>query len=74
MNLTNLKNNEKGKIISLNLKGEIRRRFLDMGISKGVEFKVIRRAPLGDPIEISIKNYNLSLRKEEAENIVVEKK
>ena len=73
MTLAELKKNEQGIIASIKSKGEIRRRLLDMGIIKGALFKVIRRAPLGDPIEIKIKNFNLSLRKQEAEQILVEK-
>jgi len=73
MNLSNLKNNEKGEIIAIKAKGEIRRRLLDMGLVKGSIFSIIRRAPLGDPIEIKIKKFNLSLRHEEAKLILVKK-
>ncbi|MDA3810373.1 MAG: ferrous iron transport protein B [Spirochaetaceae bacterium] len=53
-------------------KGEIKRRLLDMGLCRGVQFTVIRIAPLGDPIVIKIKGFDLSLRKEEAASITVE--
>jgi len=51
--------------------GDIRRRILDMGIGKGVEIKVEKIAPLGDPIDVFVKGYHLSLRKEEAKSIQV---
>ena len=51
--------------------GDIRRRILDMGIGKGVEIKVEKMAPLGDPIDVFVKGYHLSLRKEEAKSIQV---
>jgi ferrous iron transport protein A len=51
--------------------GNIRRRILDMGIGKGVEIKIEKIAPLGDPIDVLVKNYHLSLRKEEAISIQV---
>lgn len=72
-NLAELNKNDKGLIISINVEGEIRRRLLDMGLVKGVKFKVLRKAPLGDPIEIFLKGFNLSLRIEEAKTILVEK-
>jgi Fe2+ transport system protein FeoA len=71
VNISDLNTNDKAEITAVNAKGEIRRRLLDMGLVKGVSFTVIRRAPLGDPIEILIKKFNLSLRKEEAEQILV---
>ena len=52
--------------------GPIRRRIMDMGITKGSEFYVRKVAPLGDPIEINIRGYELSLRKFDAEMIVIE--
>lgn len=53
--------------------GGIRQRILDLGILKGVRIQVIKRAPLGDPIEIRLRNYSLSLRNSEAELIDVER-
>lgn len=52
--------------------GSLHRRMLDMGIVPRTEIEVIRRAPLGDPVEIRLKGYDLSLRKSEAEKILVE--
>ena len=70
--LSELKPKEKGKIIKVGGKGSIHRRILDMGVISGTQVEVQRVAPLGDPIEIRIKGYNLTLRKEEAINIQVE--
>lgn len=70
-----LKNVECGqtvKVSRLGGEGAVRRRIMDMGITKGTEIYVRKVAPLGDPIEVSVRGYELSLRKGEAENIVVE--
>ncbi len=66
-----MKVGDKGEILSVQAKGEIRRRILDMGLISGVKFKVVRVAPLGDPIEIRLRGFHLSLRKEEAATISV---
>lgn len=50
----------------------LKRRIMDMGITKGVEILVKKFAPFGDPLEVSVRGYNLSLRKNEAENIIIE--
>lgn len=60
------------KVEKMGAKGDIRFRLVDMGLLKGVEIKVIRVAPLGDPIEIKLSGFNLSLRLEEAKCIDVE--
>ena len=52
--------------------GALKRRIMDMGITKGVQIYVRKVAPLGDPVEITIRGYELSIRKNEAENILVE--
>lgn len=62
----------KAKVIKLYGEGPIKRRIMDMGITKGVKIRVIKTAPLGDPIEITVRGYELSLRKEDAEKIEVE--
>ena len=70
-----LKNVECGqtvKVSRLGGEGAVRRRMMDMGITKGTEIYVRKVAPLGDPIEVTVRGYELSLRKGEAENIVVE--
>ena len=70
--LSELKCGEKGRIVKIGGGGGTRRRLLDMGLVSGSEVKMERVAPLGDPIEIKIKGYNLSLREEEADSIQVE--
>lgn len=60
------------KVKKLNGEGAIKRRIMDMGITKGVEIFVRKVAPLGDPIEITVRGYELSLRKADAEMIEVE--
>ena len=70
--LKDLKPGEKGRIVRTGGSGRIHRRLLDMGLVSGSEVEVERVAPLGDPIEVKIKGYHLTLRKEEAANIQVE--
>lgn len=60
------------KVVKLHGEGAIKRRIMDMGITKGVEIHVRKVAPLGDPIEITVRGYELSIRKEDAEKIEVE--
>lgn len=60
------------RVIRLAGEGAVRRRIMDMGITKGVEVYVRKVAPLGDPIEVNVRGYELSLRKEDAEMIQVE--
>ena len=59
-------------MVSIGESGQLKRRIMDMGITPGVEVKVIKVAPLGDPVEINVRGYELSLRKEEAARIEVE--
>ena len=56
----------------INGEGALKRRIMDMGITKGVEVYIRKVAPLGDPIEVTVRNYELSLRKADAEMIEVE--
>lgn len=56
----------------INGEGALKRRIMDMGITKGVEVYIRKVAPLGDPIEVTVRNYELSLRKADAANIEVE--
>jgi Fe2+ transport system protein FeoA len=70
--LSELKPGQRGRIIKISGGGSIRRRILDMGVIKGANIEMERIAPLGDPIEVKIKGYHLSLRKEEASDIHVE--
>lgn len=60
------------KVIKLHGEGAVKRRIMDMGITKGVEIYVRKVAPLGDPVEITVRGYELSLRKNDAEMVEVE--
>ena len=60
------------RVVKLNGEGAIRRRIMDMGLTKGVAVKVRKLAPLGDPMELTVRGYELSLRKADAEMIEVE--
>lgn len=60
------------RVMKLTGEGPVKRRIMDMGITKGVEVCVSKVAPLGDPIEITVRGYELSLRKEDAQMIIVE--
>ena len=63
---------ETDKVVKLNGSGPIKRRIMDMGITKGVDVFVRKVAPLGDPVEVTVRGYELSLRKADAEMIEVE--
>ena len=63
---------EKGRVVEIRGSGSIRRRLMDMGVVKGSEVEVVRVAPLGDPIDVKIKGYHLSLRKANSADIYVE--
>ena len=60
------------KVVKLHGEGAVKRRIMDMGITKNTEVYVRKVAPLGDPIEVTVRNYELSLRKADAEMIEVE--
>ena len=60
------------KVVKLHGEGAVKRRIMDMGITKGVEVFVRKVAPLGDPVEVTVRGYELSLRKADAEMIEVE--
>lgn len=60
------------KVTKLTGEGPVKRRIMDMGITKGVEIYVRKVAPLGDPVEVTVRGYELSLRKADAEMIEVE--
>ncbi len=62
---------QRGRVAGFDLAPEQRQRLLEMGLTLGAEFEVIRFAPLGDPIEIKVRRYNLSLRKRDAAGIRV---
>ena len=60
------------RVVKINGEGAIKRRIMDMGITKGVEIYVRKMAPLGDPMEITVRGYELAFRKADAEMIIVE--
>ncbi|NMB87627.1 MAG: ferrous iron transport protein A [Chloroflexi bacterium] len=72
MPLSDLKRTQEGIIRKVGGSGQLRRRLIDMGLTSGVPIRVVRMAPMGDPIEYAVRGYNLSLRKYEAELIQVE--
>jgi Fe2+ transport system protein FeoA len=70
--LNTLQPGEKGRVVAIGLRGKFRLKLMDMGLIKGVEVQVLGIAPLGDPMEIKLKGFNLSIRKHEAGLIIVE--
>ena len=60
------------KVVKLHGAGAVKRRIMDMGITKGVEVHIRKIAPLGDPVEVTVRGYELSLRKADAEMIEIE--
>ena len=70
--LKELKVGESAKVVKLYGEGAIKRRIMDMGITKGVIITVRKVAPLGDPIELNLRGYELSIRKSDAEMIEIE--
>ena len=70
--LKQIKIGKSAKVIKVHGEGALKRRIMDMGITKGVEITVRKVAPLGDPLEITVRGYELSLRKDDAEMIEVE--
>ena len=70
--LREVKIGETVKVVKLHGEGPVKRRIMDMGITKGQLVRVIKVAPLGDPMEITVRNYELSVRKADAEMIEVE--
>lgn len=70
--LRDLKVGETATVVKLHGEGAVKRRIMDMGITKGVDVFVRKVAPLGDPVEVTVRGYELSLRKADAEMIEVE--
>ena len=70
--LRDVKIGETVKVVKLHGEGAVKRRIMDMGITKGTSVFIRKVAPLGDPIEVTVRNYELSLRKADAEMIEVE--
>lgn len=71
-NLKDSKIGETVRIVKLHGEGAVRRRIMDMGLTKGTEVYIRKVAPLGDPIEVTVRGYELSLRKADAEMIEIE--
>lgn len=63
---------EDATVVRLTGEGALKRRIMDMGLTKGTSVHVRKIAPLGDPIEVTVRGYELSIRKDEAQNVVVE--
>ncbi|TCD48146.1 FeoA family protein [Chlorobium sp. N1] len=74
MRLSELQVGDKAEVTALKVDAAVRRRIMDMGLIKGTRFKVLRVAPLGDPMEIFFKGLYLTMRKSEADGIMVERK
>ena len=70
--LKELKSGDRATIVRLHGEGAVKRRIMDMGLTRGTEVFVRKVAPLGDPIELNVRNYELSIRKEDAGTIEVE--
>jgi Fe2+ transport system protein FeoA len=73
MTLDDLKTGEKARILKINARGPFKKRLMDMGFIHGTEVDVIKYAPLNDPVEYQLKGYHVSLRHEEASQILVER-
>ncbi|MDT2837049.1 ferrous iron transport protein A [Enterococcus durans] len=71
--LDQLNTGESGVVVAIHGKGAVKRRLMDMGVTKNVRVTVRKLAPLGDPLEITLRGYELTLRKEEASLILVQK-
>ena len=69
--LSELAAGEGGKIVALELPPEAKQRLLEMGMTVGAQIEVVRYAPLGDPVDIKVRGYHLSIRKHEAAGILV---
>ena len=70
--LRDAKVGETVKVVKLHGEGAVKRRIMDMGITKGVDIYIRKLAPLGDPVEVTVRGYELSLRKADAEMVEVE--
>ena len=71
MTLREVKKGQTVTVLKLNGEGAVKRRIMDMGITKGTEIYVRKVAPLGDPVEVTVRGYELSVRKADAEKVVV---
>ena len=71
MTLREVRKGQTVTVVKLNGEGAVKRRIMDMGITKGTEIFVRKVAPLGDPVEVTVRGYELSVRKADAEKVVV---
>ena len=71
MTLNELEVGRTAKVVRLNGEGAVKRRIMDMGITKGIDVTLRKVAPLGDPLELTVRGYELTIRKDEAEKIEV---
>ena len=71
-NLRNAKVGQTDKVVKLHGEGAVKRRLMDMGLTRGTEVYIRKVAPLGDPVEVTVRNYELSIRKADAEMIEIE--
>ena len=72
-NLSNLSPGKSGIVVKLGKPGKLRRKIIDMGITPGTKITVLSVAPLGDPMKINVRGYELSIRKSECEEILIDK-
>jgi len=71
LRLSDLKPNQIATVKAIEEAGQAKRRIMEMGLVRGSRIRVICRAPLGDPIEVEVRDYKLSLRRRDAENIII---
>lgn len=69
--LSELSPNEEGDVVRVAGEGKLRRRLFDMGITPGAHIVMRKKAPFGDPVEVTVRGYELTLRKDEAVNVVI---
>ena len=72
--LSQLKIGEKATVVAVHGEGAVRRRLFDMGVTPGAEVQLRKKAPLGDPLEVRLRGYTLTMRKNEAEQVTMEVK
>ena len=73
MNLDDLHKDDQGEVVRINARGPFKKRLLEMGFVSGARVKVVKYAPLKDPVEYELKGYHVSLRHEEAQQIEIKK-
>lgn len=69
--LADMKIGESGVVDSINITGILRRRIIDMGLTKGSTVTIEKVAPLGDPIDVKVKDFHIAIRKSDAKNIII---